>query len=362
MNEPGFFKSLYLELKAFFKNLFEGDLKSSLKLEFQEVKEFFIDEERQERLNRMGKLKRWLVMWFWLFRALLVRLSAIRRVFLIFALYFLLTGMNDPNPELKLVISTIILLYVLMLELKDKLVARDELEAGRKIQDALRPDSDPRIPNWDVWLFTRSANQVGGDLVDFMNISDDKFYLALGDVAGKGLPAALFMAKLQATVRALVPDCAGIRDLGIRLNRIFYRDTIASSFSSLIYAELSPGGGSIDILNAGHMPPLKISKNEITELNKGGPALGVMQNAIYKDINITLDKGEMLFIYSDGITEARNQEGLFYGESRLYKTLQSTHHLTAKELGSALLKNVEKFIGQAKPHDDLSMICLKRIS
>ncbi len=362
LNEPGFFRSLFNELKAFFKNLFEGDLKETLRVEFQELKEFFIDDERQKRLDKMGKLQRWLVMWFWLIRALLVKLSAIRRVFLIISLYLLLSGLGDPNSEAKLIFSMLIVLYVLMLELKDKLVARDELEAGRKIQDALSPVSDPHIPNWDVWLFTRSANQVGGDLVDYMQISDDHFYLALGDVAGKGLPAALFMAKLQATVRALVPDCSDIRDLGLRLNKIFYRDTIPSSFSSLIYTEITPASGQVKILNAGHMPPLKIHQGQIEELSKGGPALGVVDEAAYQAERVHLEKGDILFIYSDGITEARNTDGRFFGDKRMHQILSANHQLSAKKLGSTLLENVEKYIGQARPHDDLSMICLKRVA
>ena len=96
-----------------------------------------------------------------------------------------------------------ILLFILMLELKDKLLAREELEAGRAVQRALMPDSGPTIPGWDVSLFTRSANDVGGDLVDYVPLDDQRNGLVLGDVAGKGLPAALLMAKLQSTLRAL---------------------------------------------------------------------------------------------------------------------------------------------------------------
>src|SRR5512138_3275825 len=109
--------------------------------------------------------------------------------------------MRHPRPEIPT-------REVLMLELKDKLLARSELEAGRTVQLALMPDRPPVVPGWDIWLYSRSANDVGGDLVDYLQIDPQRLGVMLGDVAGKGLPAALLMAKLQATLRALVSTAA----------------------------------------------------------------------------------------------------------------------------------------------------------
>jgi len=121
------------------------------------------------------------------------------------------------------------------LELKDKLHAKTELEEGRSVQNALMPEENPKVDGWDIWLYTRPANDVGGDLLDFTKISENNYGISLGDVAGKGLSAALLMAKLQSTIRAIVPDYISLSEFGNKLNHIFCRDSLPKLFSSLIY-------------------------------------------------------------------------------------------------------------------------------
>jgi serine phosphatase RsbU (regulator of sigma subunit) len=120
--------------------------------------------------------------------------------------------------------------------LKDKLLAHGELESGRAVQRAMIPEQAPLVPGWNLWLFTRSANEVGGDLVDFLRMNGDRFGIAIGDVAGKGLGAALFMVKIQATLRALTPDHDSLTDLASKLNRICPRWN-ATKFASLLSSD-----------------------------------------------------------------------------------------------------------------------------
>jgi len=241
-----------------------------------------------------------------------------------------------------------LLLFILMLELKDKLLAQSELEEGRAVQRALMPKTNPSVPGWDLWLMTKPANEVGGDLVDYLELGKNRFGVALGDVAGKGLKAALLMVKLQATLRALAADFSSLAELGRKLNTILRRDSLPDSFISLVYLELGPESDKVRLLNAGHLPP-------------GSAALGVLAGAVFVEQEIALQPGETLFVYSDGLTEARNEAGEFYGEERLTNLLPTLTGLSATDAGVRLMLEVERFIGEAKAHDDFSLVVLKRV-
>jgi sigma-B regulation protein RsbU (phosphoserine phosphatase) len=256
----------------------------------------------------------------------------------------------------------LLLLIVLALELKDKLLARDELAVGRAVQFALLPDQNPEIRGWDVWLFTQPANEVGGDLVDYLQIDEKHWGLSLGDVAGKGLGAALLMAKLQATLRALAPNFSSLSELGKQTNTIFYRDGLPDRFISLVYLEIRNDSNKIHLLNAGHLPPLIIHNNSIQEMQQGAPALGIRPDSKYMEQNLTLKKNDILIVYSDGLTEARNEEGEFYGDTRLLELLKSTPKASAEKIGASMLAHVKNFIGNARANDDLSLIVVKRTS
>ncbi|MFQ5626458.1 MAG: SpoIIE family protein phosphatase, partial [Methyloligellaceae bacterium] len=139
---------------------------------------------------------------------------------------------------------------------QDKLLARDEIEVARQVQLARFPQEQPRLPGWAVWSYTRPANDVGGDLVDYIELDSGRLGVALGDVAGKGLGAALLTAKLQATLRALVPECRTLDELGGRLNTILHRDGLDNRYATLFYLELAHEGGHVRFLNAGHNPAI----------------------------------------------------------------------------------------------------------
>jgi sigma-B regulation protein RsbU (phosphoserine phosphatase) len=296
------------------------------------------------------------------------KLTPFRRILLFIGLILLLFSGNvetsGDNATLSLNISAILVgivfLFILALELKDKLLAKTELEEGKAIQQALMPEQSPKVKGWDLWLFTRSANDVGGDLLDFIQIDENKFGVAVGDVAGKGLSAALLMAKLQSTIRALVYDFLSLESLGNKLNMIFHRDSPSKIFASLIYGEINSESGVINFINAGHYPPILARKERVEQLDKNAPALGLIKEAAFNKQLITLYQNDFMIIYSDGLTEAKNESGEFFGEVRLIDLLKNKETMSSQQLGEMIIANVDDFIGKIPAHDDLTLAVLKK--
>jgi hypothetical protein len=342
-----------------------GEIGRSLKQDFRELKEFYLDKEQKKRLSRMGWFKRTFFTTLWLFKILFLKLTPARRFLLLLSFILLLlsrttTNTGSNNTPQMLVAGIVLILFILMLELKDKLLAKDELEAGRQVQNALHPKKNPSVPGWEIWLSSEPANDVGGDLIDFLPLAPTRFGIALGDIAGKGLSAALLSSKIQSTFRALLPDLKSLSDLAEKLNQIFYRDGLPKSFASMIYLELSPNIETIRFVNAGHMPPMIIRDRKLEELSKGQTALGILPREIYQEQIIDLNRNEIFVVYSDGATEARNVSGDFFGDQRFRTMLWNSRGVSAQELGVRIMNTVHKFVGDARMADDISLVILKR--
>jgi hypothetical protein len=342
--------------------------RAMLRTTMAEVKEFYLTPEHRRRLDGMGALRRGL--WFagWLLKGMFLKLTPLRRFIFLVALILLLssprvaaTGGGTSVGADGSMFGAFLLVCLLLLELKDKLLARHELEAGRSVQRALMPERCPSLAGWDVWLYTRPANDVGGDLVDCLELGPGRVGFTLADVAGKALPAALLMAKVQSTLRALATDASSLSDLAAKTNDILCRDGLPNRFATLLYFELRDGDGGVRLLNGGHLPPVLVSAGGYHELQRGDMALGMMPGATYREQHQDVEPGEMLVAYSDGLTEALNAAGEFYGEDRLRAVFAGLSFLSAKQAGARILESVDAFIGTTRPYDDLSLIVLKRI-
>ena len=343
-------------------DLHQADLPHALKQDFKEIYRFYLDSETRRALDGMGRGQRWLFLTGWLLKSSILKLTPNRRLMLLLGGVSVLLGLfGFIGYVWGFGLALVILMLVLLLELKDKLLAQDELEAGRAVQFALMPDEHPSLPGWQSWIFTRPANEVGGDLVDYLRLDGARLGLVLGDVAGKGLGAALVMAKLQATLRALAPDHRAFGSLGARLNRVFCSDGLPSCFVSMAYLEVEPGKGDVRLLNAGHLPPLVVRPGSLEQPTKGAPALGLKADAGYDEQTLHLDAGDLLVVYSDGLTEARAEDGTFFGDDRLRLMLPHLRDLDVAEAGRLILSELDRFVGDARPHDDLSLILLKRL-
>jgi hypothetical protein len=343
-------------------------IKDDISGEYRELKEYFLSDERKDKLETMSKFKKFFVTPWWILKALYFKLTPVRRLLLLLGIILMLFAIRSSSVESGGVtvdffglsfFSALLFLFIIALELKDKLHAKTELEEGRAVQNALKPEENPAVKGWDIWLYTRPANDVGGDLLDFIKISESKCGISIGDVAGKGLSAALLMAKLQSTIRAIVPDYTSLSELGEKLNQIFCRDSLPRLFSSLTYIDINSESGLTKILNAGHIPPLIIRKGNIESLEKKSPALGIIPNCEFLEQEVTLNSGDTLFIYSDGLTEERNENGEFFGEERLKNILLHNSSLPSQNLGELVLSFVDQFKGTAKVHDDMTMIIAK---
>ncbi len=337
-----------------------------IKREFGELKNFYLTEEQHKRLDGMRPLRKGFHIVSWMIKSLFMHLTPVRRIITTIGLIIILFGssiiINEQNVQANNtgLLGGALIFLVLMLELKDKLLAKDELEAGRKVQRALMPEQSPVVEGWSIWLYTRPANEVGGDLVDYLKINEDRVGIVIADVAGKGLHAALLMAKLQATIRALAADYHSISGLCSKINTIFTRDSLASIFASMFYMEIKPGDTQLRFVNAGHLPPLLIFDNEIKEMSNRGPAIGLTNTYSYNEDMINMKPGEMLIAYSDGITEARNEYGQFLEKDKLLKILSYLKNYKFERLGEAIVEAVDEFVGESPVFDDLSLIIIKK--
>jgi sigma-B regulation protein RsbU (phosphoserine phosphatase) len=315
----------------------------------------------------MNFLQRWFWISWWVLKKMILELSPIRRLLVTLAIILFLTGysvqVNGDQIRIsnEVSIGVVLLILVIMLELKDKLLVRDELEAGRKVQRALMPEQCPYLPGWSLWLYTHPANEVGGDLVDFLRINETQAAISIADISGKGLQAALLTAKLQATIRALATGYSSPAELVSHINKIFHRDSLPSSFASLLYIEIRPNSSDLHFVNAGHLPPLLLNNNGLQELAKGELALGLADEAHYTENKLQVETGNIFLAYSDGVSEARNEQGDFFSSERFHKILPSLYNLPVNQIGQQIIQTIERFIGEAPANDDISLVILKRI-
>ncbi len=342
-----------------------GGIFTNFRREVKEIEEFYLSQDEREVLQKKRRPWRWAFVGWWILKNSILRLTPLRRVLLVIGLVLALTGVTIQNDGGEVMfqyrgLGVFCFLLVIILELKDKLLAHSELESGRAVQKAMSPDSAPSVPGWKVWLFTRSANEVGGDLVDFLRMDDGRYGVAIGDVAGKGLGAALFMVKIQSTIRALAPEFESLSDLASKLNSILMRDGIPGKFASLMFVRMDSSSGRLRFVNAGHMPPLVVSTSGLSELPKGNPALGLSAQTQFEERDLTLETGQSLFIYSDGLTEAQNERRDFYGLERVKRLCNECSAISAQSFGERVLQSVSAFEGEARRTDDLSLVILQK--
>ena len=331
----------------------------------KEVTEFYLTDEQRKRLQGMHRIKQALFLFGWILRAMMQKLTPARQIMFIIGIVLLISvrasfgESNTISLDFNALFGGGLLVLVILLELKDKLLAHDELEAGRNIQESLMPERMPNVNGWNLWLYTRSANEVCGDLIDFLRMDSGQFSIAMADVAGKGLHAALITAKLQATIRALAGEIRSLPELIGRINTIVHRDSPSHIFSSLFYAECSEKNGTVRFVNAGHFPALIIRGTTIEESPKGDAALGLAGSMTFSEREIILNSGDRFVLYSDGLTEAKNESGEFFGKERMMMILASATG-TPEHIGLSIIREVERFSGSSSPSDDLSIIILQR--
>jgi sigma-B regulation protein RsbU (phosphoserine phosphatase) len=218
------------------------------------------------------------------------------------------------------------------------------------------------IPGYDIAGRSIPAQMVGGDYFDFIPLEHNHMAICLGDVSGKGLPASLLMANLQATLRGQSLHPIAINQRVERANKLLYRSTDPEKFATLFYGVLGLDDHKFTFSNAGHENPYVLSaNNETTRLTTGGTVLGVVDNFPYEEDVMPFRVGDVLVIFSDGITEAFDKDEDQFGEKRLDDVLDTCKHEPAEVIIDRIVEAVQNFADGAPQADDLTLIVVKRV-
>lgn len=249
-----------------------------------------------------------------------------------------------------------------------------EMQVARQVQASLLPDQHPDIPGWGFAAFWQPARIVAGDFYDWFSVrlnpglgTAQGWGIVIADVSDKGMPAALFMAMSRSTVRANVrqgsPPCEAVT----LVNRLICTDSTSGMFVSLFYGQLDPSSGELVYVNAGHNPPLllRAGEKELIELTLTGMVLGIEETAAYTEVRVQLSVGDLLVLYTDGLTEEMDVHGQEFGLNRVQRLILDHRTAPAAELAAALKNAVTTWSGGPMVtalHDDVTVVVIKRSS
>jgi sigma-B regulation protein RsbU (phosphoserine phosphatase) len=248
--------------------------------------------------------------------------------------------------------------------LRDRVaVARfeEELNLARQIQRSFLPSHFPEMERVDLYAMTIPSKEVGGDLYDFVPTGDGTYLLAIADVSGKGVPAALLSSMLQASLRTQAGTGSTVAEILRNINNLVYRSTAMEQFATFFLAQLDETRLHLDFSNAGHNYPLLFrSSGEMVELEKGGLILGIVDGADFEEEGHALTGGDRVIFYTDGVSEARNAEDEEFGEERLADLIRSFPlDLTAEEVVEGILEEFYSFLGDEEAQDDVTLMVLQ---
>ncbi len=246
-------------------------------------------------------------------------------------------------------------------EERNLLKMQQEVKLASQIQTDLLPKESPKLPGYDIAGATLPARTIGGDYFDFIPVDEDRLAICLGDVSGKGLPAALLMANLQASLRSQTYNGSSVKECITRCNRQLYQSTSPEKFATLFYGMINVKAHTLVYCNAGHEPPFLISRggNQV-RLGHGGTMMGIMDGFPFEETLVALQPGDVLVSYSDGVTEAMNVFKEQLGESKLADLIKDNVGLPAEKIIEKIVKAVRTHAGEAQQYDDITALVVKR--
>jgi phosphoserine phosphatase RsbU/P len=248
---------------------------------------------------------------------------------------------------------------------------RRDIALATEVQKRLLPGSAPQTAATSLGAYTLAARSVGGDYYDFLQIGDHRIGIALADVAGKGIAAALIMAVVQASLRIIAAESnVSLPELAAKMNSFLHRSTGFSSYATFFYAQLDEDKRQLRYVNAGHNPPYlvralrpELDKNGvggvIEELATGGVIIGMFPSAKYEESVVDLHPGDVLIAFTDGVTEALNAADEEFGEERLQGLVRRAAHLPVVEMTAVISQELRDWIGEAAQYDDLTFVVMK---
>jgi phosphoserine phosphatase RsbU/P len=348
---------------------FENEARASYRLYSKDVAA-----KTPEGLTDRGRHLHVVKEFFW---AVFEKLSPARRVLLLIALIFLIlphAGFDIPGSDGKAYAvefdlhfwGGLLLLLLLILEIGDRVVMKRDLQIAREIQTWLLPGAAPQIPGLTVAYATRPANTVAGDYYDVFprpgrTNEDNRVVIAVADVAGKSIPAAMLMATFQASLKTLSTAQVPLTELAANMNRYACSNSQGGlRFTTAFLAEYDPVRRTFDYINAGHNNPiLRRTSGQIERLSVGGLPFGIMPEAKYEAASVTLAPGDWLVIFTDGLVEAENARQEEYGEPRMLTVLDAGKSVSPADLLKRLMFELDVFVGSTPQHDDVTCMLLK---
>jgi sigma-B regulation protein RsbU (phosphoserine phosphatase) len=245
-------------------------------------------------------------------------------------------------------------------EQAERIMKRDLTQAA-EIQRGILPETAPKVPGLQLAGFNAPCRTVGGDYYGFVSYPSGRVGLALGDVSGKGMAAALMVMAFEARLRVLVEDTENPATLVMRLNKITCANCPSNRFITFFFSVLDPATGNLAFANAGHNPPILVrTSGEVEMLDGGGPVLGVLAIAPYSEQQARLGPGDLLVVYSDGVTEAANIAEEEYGEERLIEVLKRRRTDSSDTIVNAVMESLNQFTSGAPQADDITLVVAKR--
>jgi len=218
----------------------------------------------------------------------------------------------------------------------------------------------PELSGAKISGFCRPALGVGGDYYDVIDIGDGRVGLAIGDVSGKGISAALLMASLRASLRGVTLDSPrDFAKLMHQVNRLVYEASASNRYATFFFASYDPATRSLECVNAGHNPPVVLRGEETIRLEADGPVVGLLPSAPYSEQSLTLQPGDLLILYTDGISEAMTMDDEEWGEERMIAAARRSMHKPADEVLDDLFVAADLFTAGAPQHDDMTLLILK---
>lgn len=236
-----------------------------------------------------------------------------------------------------------------------------ELQLAMEIQQRFQPTAPPIVPGYELQGISFPCYEIGGDYYDFIEREDGRLVIALGDVSGKGTAAALLMSSLHASVHAQAGSHETLAETISAVNRYLADNIPSNRFVTLFYAELDPASGTLSFLNAGHNPPLIVhAAGTVEQLASGGLPLGIKRDAEYREGRTQLQMGDVLVIYSDGVTEATSPSGEEFGPTRLYEVVSRNIDASAAGVRDRIESALTKFSQGTQAADDITLVIVKR--
>jgi len=357
---------------------FETEARTSYRLYSRDV-----EAKTPDHLTSRGRRLHVVKEFFW---AVFEKLSPARRVLLLLALILLViphAGLNYGEHGKGVAIeidlhfwAALLLLVLLMLEIADRVVMKRDLQIAREIQTWLLPGAPPQIPGITIAYATRPANTVAGDYYDVFprpgsaipgqtipgqTSAENRVVLAVADVAGKSIPAAMLMATFQASLKTLSAAQEALPELAVNMNRYACSNSQGGlRFTTAFLAEYDTVRRTVDYINAGHNNPiLRRADGKVERLDVGGLPFGIMPTATYESATVTLAPGDWLIIFTDGLPEAENVRQEEFGEARLLSAIGNLASLDPAEMLKRLLAEVDLFVGNMAQHDDVTVMLIK---